>query len=124
MLYFTKIIFNLFVYLCLGLQAKGFVSQNGAKIHLNEFSEFNVTQHDSIDDNSEAHSHKHKHSKEGQDHDHDHDHSKIVQVEFKIINKNFLITFKKMVIDYTPNFYDQSYLSNPHPLEIFRPPIV
>lgn len=94
---------------------------NNIDTHLNQYSEYNSSHHDNIDD--EPHSHTHKHSEDGEEHDHQHEHTKISQADTQFITD----TNKELaqVDNYktSNNFFVNSLISNPHPLGVFRPPI-
>lgn len=121
---YARFTLSLLVCFSLGTQANAFVGSNEVNMHLKEYSEFNVTDHDNIDDSSQEHTHKHKHSKSSKEHEHDHDHSKISQIDTTFINSPIITKLKNIVIVSLHGFYEKSFLSNPYPLEIFRPPIV
>jgi len=107
---------------CLLIQVVLMCAPDEASLHLNQFSEFNVTHHDNLDD--DAHSHKHKHSEDGEEHEHNHEHSKIVQNDFKILYHSHNIMEKVRIIEVSHGFREKKLFSNSHPFEVFRPPIV
>jgi ABC-type Zn2+ transport system substrate-binding protein/surface adhesin len=89
--------------------------------HLNSYSEINKTYHDNIDDSTEEHVHGHKHSEDGDEHEHEH--SKISQNDLKILTNTESI--QPHINDYksSQGFSNKVLFSNPHILQIFRPPI-
>lgn len=89
--------------------------------HLDEYSHYNVTHHDNIDD--EPHTHTHKHSEDGDEHEHNHEHSKVTQSEIKLLNNSLGILSKVTIIEVNQGFSDKNLVSNPHPNKIYRPPI-
>ena len=107
-----------------GLQARAPSISNKTDIHLSKFSKFNEAHHDNIDETSEEHSHKHRHSKDSEEHGHNHDHSKFTQAQIQLVIQNREVKFNCFEINTTQNFNEKSFVSNPHPFEIFRPPIV
>lgn len=97
------------------------LEKNDIDSHLDHFASINVTHHDNIDD--EPHAHKHKHSEDGEEHEHSHEHAKVTQSELKLLN-NFAISLGvTSVNDSKKSFFEKSLVSNPHPSEIYRPPI-
>lgn len=119
------ILFKLFLCIscaCLLFQGVLYSAPNETNLHMNDFSIFNVTHHDNLDD--EVHSHTHKHSEDGDEHEHNHEHSKIVQNDFKILSTRDEILAKVKIIETSIVFYEKNLISNPHPFDIFRPPIV
>lgn len=95
--------------------------QNDVDSHLAEFSKYNNTHHDNIDD--EPHAHTHKHSEGGDEHEHNHEHSKVTQSEIKLLNHSIKVLAKVIVIDVKQGFSEKNLISNPHPNKIYRPPI-
>lgn len=89
--------------------------------HLSEYSHYNVTHHDNIDD--ESHTHTHKHSEDGDEHEHNHEHSKVTQSEIKLLNHSIKVLAEVTVIDTNQGFSEKNLISNPHPNKIYRPPI-
>jgi len=106
---------------CLLCQVVPLSVPDDANSHLNEYSRFNVTHHDNLDD--DVHSHKHKHSEDGDEHEHNHEHSKIVQSDFKILCNSHKIVAKVRIIEISNGFREKNLISSPHPFEVFRPPI-
>ena len=90
--------------------------------HLKEYSHYNVTHHDNIDD--EPHAHTHKHSEDGEEHEHDHQHTKVTQSEIKLLNNSVKILGAFTIIESKEGFTDKNLISNPHPQSIYRPPII
>lgn len=91
--------------------------------HLEEFSSFNTTHHDNIDD--DFHVHSHKHSEDGEEHEHNHDHIKISHYEIHALKEER----DDIRLDYSellnlPGLFYKSLNSDAHLEEIFRPPIV
>ena len=82
-----------------------------------------MTHHDNIDNSEAVHSHKHKHSEDGEEHEHEHEHLKLAEVEFKILNKPYNLLNHTKNEKSEHSFYYKTMISNPHPFEIFRPPI-
>lgn len=91
--------------------------------HLSEFSQYNVTHHDNIDDDVQKHVHKHKHGQDGEEHEHNHDHTKVTQNEIKVLNTSFQIVNRSVEVKSKNSFFEKIMISNPHPFGIFRPPI-
>ena len=91
--------------------------------HLDQFSRYNQTPHDNIDDNATAHTHQHKHSKSGKRHEHSHDHLKISQFEISIIDRNLYANPKTDEIESNQFYEYNALISNAHPIDLFRPPI-
>ena len=89
--------------------------------HLAEFSKYNETHHDNIDD--EPHSHTHKHSEDGDEHEHNHEHSKVTQSEIKLLNQSVKVLAQVTIIKTNRGFSQKNLISNPHPDNIYRPPI-
>lgn len=97
------------------------VEKSDIDSHLDEYSHYNTTQHDNIDD--EPHAHTHKHSEDGDEHEHKHEHSKVTQSEIKLLNHSIRVLAKVTIIEVSQGFADKNLVSNPHPNEIYRPPI-
>lgn len=95
--------------------------ENEVNSHLAEFSKYNNTHHDNIDD--EPHTHRHKHSEDGDEHEHNHEHSKVTQSEIKLLNHSIKVLAKVTVIEIKQGFSEKNLISNPHPNKIYRPPI-
>ncbi|MCO4794941.1 MAG: hypothetical protein KC493_14585 [Bacteriovoracaceae bacterium] len=91
--------------------------------HLGEFSKYNVTHHDNIDDEVTDHVHKHKHSQDGEEHDHNHDHTKVSQYEVKVLDNSQNLIYFLAIPKSKNNFSYRILISSPHPFGIFRPPI-
>tara|TARA_B100001248_G_scaffold227481_1_gene185938 strand:- start:4186 stop:4521 length:336 start_codon:yes stop_codon:yes gene_type:complete len=89
--------------------------------HLAEFSYVNESHHDNID--GDYHAHKHKHSEDGEEHEHSHDHNQIVHVEIKVFTNSSLIFNDFQKIESQKINHLSFLISDPHPYEIFRPPI-
>ncbi len=102
-------------------QSRFSVEKNEIDSHLDEYSHYNVTQHDNIDD--EPHTHTHKHSEDGDEHEHNHEHSKVTQSEIKLLNHSIRALAKVIIIEVNQGFADKNMVSNPHPNKIYRPPI-
>lgn len=98
------------------------IEKDDINYHLAEYSQYNVTYHDNIDD--EPHAHKHKHSKDGEEHEHHHKHTKVSQYEIKIINHPMEVLSEISVSESGQAFTMKNLISNPHPSKIYRPPIV
>ncbi len=96
-------------------------NSNEVNSHLAEFSKYNNTHHDNIDD--EPHTHTHKHSEDGDEHEHNHEHSKVTQSEIKLLNHSIKVLAKVTVIEIKQGFSEKNLISNPHPNKIYRPPI-
>ncbi len=97
------------------------VKKSDIDSHLDEYSHYNVSQHDNIDD--EPHAHTHKHSEDGDEHEHNHEHSKVTQSEIKLLNHPIRILAKVIIIEVSHGFGLKNLVSNPHPSKIYRPPI-
>jgi len=106
---------------CILFQVVHLSAPDETDVHLNVYSKFNVTHHDNLDD--DAHTHRHKHSKDGDEHEHSHEHSKIVQSDFKILCESHKMVASIKIIDISTGFSEKNLFSNPHPFEVFRPPI-
>ena len=96
-------------------------NSNDVNSHLAEFSKYNNTHHDNIDD--EPHTHTHKHSEDGDEHEHNHEHFKVTQSEIKLLNHSIKVLAKVTVIEIKQGFSEKNLISNPHPSKIYRPPI-
>lgn len=90
--------------------------------HLAQFSDVNQVHHENIDD--EFHSHKHKHSEGEEEHEHNHEHSNVSHSEVKVINNSFKVVLEISIIESKQGSTEKNLLSNAHPLEIYRPPIL
>lgn len=94
---------------------------NSIDHHLSEYSRYNITHHDNIDD--QPHSHTHKHNEDGDEHEHNHEHSKASQSENKLLSHSFEILAKSIMIELKQGFTEKNLISNPHPSKVYRPPI-
>jgi len=106
-------------------QAQALVVTSNSETHLDKFSEYNSSHHESIDDFSEddSHKHTHKHREDGEEHEHEHEHSKIAQADSKVLMQSYKITSQDIEFDSCLIFFDKNLVSSFHPFEIFRPPI-
>ncbi len=95
--------------------------KNNIDSHLDLFANFNVTHHDNIDD--ETHTHKHKHSEDGEEHEHSHDHLKVAQSELKSFIHYSIVLPIISNSEIKKIFFHKKLISNPHPMQIYRPPI-
>ena len=96
--------------------------KNSTSSHLDQFSIFNVTQHDNIDD--ETHSHKHRHSEDGEEHEHSHDHTKVSTTsDIKLLSSCVKSISKVPEADFRWDFLVENLIPDPHPSKIYRPPI-
>ncbi len=118
---FKYVWLSVFVVCIVANQSRFSVEKNEIDSHLDEYSHYNVTQHDNIDD--EPHTHTHKHSEDGEEHEHNHEHSKVTQSEIKLLNHSLGVLSKVTIIEVRQGFSDKNLVSNPHPNKIYRPPI-
>lgn len=117
-----KSIYLTFLAVCiLAVQPSSSFKKSDINSHLDEYSHYNVTHHDNIDD--EPHAHTHKHSEDGDEHEHNHEHSKVTQSEIKLLNHSIRVLAKVIIIEVNQGFADKNLVSNPHPKKIYRPPI-
>lgn len=91
--------------------------------HMDVYSHVKQTQHDNIDNTTKEHVHSHKHSENGKEHEHKHEHSKINQHEMKLLATVESIQTEVNEYESAQVFSDKNLNSNPHLLQIFRPPI-
>lgn len=118
-----KLSIHLVVYFCILATGKSFISIEDTDSHLNTYSAVNKTLHDNIDDSSKEHTHTHKHTKDGEKHEHGHEHSKTTQYETKLLNQNINIKITVEELENTQYFSYKNLTSDPHCLNLFRPPI-
>jgi hypothetical protein len=112
----------LYFFVCSCLVGSGVSLYASADVdsHLSEYSCYNITPHDNIDDEV----HAHKHSEEGEEHEHKHKHTNISQNEISFLSCSDEIVSISVGIETNNCFYEKTFISSPHPFEIFRPPIV
>ncbi len=96
---------------------------DGLDIHLGEFAEFNTSIHDNIDDSSTDHAHTHKHGEDEEEHEHEHEHTSSIQSDVKLAQRPLDFYTKIFSQGSLQIMFDRSFVSNPHPMGIFRPPI-
>ena len=96
-----------------------------ADSHLEEYSQYNVSYHDNIDDETDSHVHKHKHSEDGQEHEHHHEHSQITYTDsVKIVPTVDLDIFVSFSFENISLFGEKFLISDSFLKNLFRPPIV
>ena len=121
----VKSIFGLLFLLCIFAQSFSVVKIETQDIdkHLEDFSAFNISHHDNIDD--DFHGHTHKHSEHGQEHEHNHDHVKTSHAEIQTFHEDSRdINLAVLELKKLPGFFYQSFFSDAHLQDLFRPPIV
>lgn len=125
MINFIQKISYLLLSLCLVTQAQALTVTNNSDTHLEKYSKFNTSSHESIDDYSEVDSHKHthKHHEDGEEHEHEHEHSKISQSDLKLLTQSRIMESQKVETEKELIFFHKSLHSNFYPFDIFRPPI-
>ncbi|MEZ4741066.1 MAG: hypothetical protein R3B45_01220 [Bdellovibrionota bacterium] len=119
--------FNIFICLListtLSFPSSSFFSDFFLTLHIDSYSEHNKNHHDNITKNSEAHEHSHKHSEDDEEHKHSHDHLSNKTSELRIILNTNLEIAPLTLLKVLSGFYVIFLNSNPHPEELFRPPI-
>ncbi|MCO4795568.1 MAG: hypothetical protein KC493_17755 [Bacteriovoracaceae bacterium] len=120
---FLRFSINLFLCLCIASFGEFSVRADGVSEHLDLYSNVNKTAHDNIDDNVDEHAHSHKHSEDGEEHEHNHDHGSLSLLEIKILRADLNLKFSVAAFEYINRPTVKNLHSNPHLLEIFRPPI-
>jgi hypothetical protein len=114
-------IFCITLSICLFWQIRPSLKLKSVDSHLNEFLQYNVTDHDNLDDEEHKHAHRHKHSQNGEEHEHED--TKVSQNEIKVLSLSDKITSLLIKIKSKNIFFQKILISNPHPFGIFRPPI-
>ena len=104
-------------------QAAATYLANGDHAHLDEVFQLSEPRHDNIDDSASAHTHKHRHNEDGEEHDHSHEHSNAAQSEIKIVSPSYQILLHGSSMKVKSSFVLEDLISDPHPFEVFRPPI-
>ncbi len=108
---------------CFAIPPQVFLTPIDSSSHLDKFSNFNITEHDNIDDSIDEHTHRHKHSEDGEEHEHNHDHFKMSQHQAKVLNQSGHTLVANCGLKSTQTFFEKHLISGPHLLEVFRPPI-
>ena len=117
-----KVLIHMFLFVCFILGRPCFSFEDkSVDSHLAQYSQYNVSHHDNIDDGE--HTHGHKHSENGDEHEHKHDHLKISQTDFKLLNCSLKIFADLNISDSNQSFSYKNLTSSPFPLKIYRPPI-
>ena len=91
--------------------------------HLAEFSHTNETRNDNNADEHHDHKHMHKHSRDSEEHEHNHDHTRVAHVESKLFINTTSVFNGIQKIESEQSFHLTFLVSDPHPFDIFRPPI-
>ncbi|MFT6071009.1 MAG: hypothetical protein ACJAT2_002858 [Bacteriovoracaceae bacterium] len=120
--YFSSI-FHVFLCLCIAGFGGSPLKADSISGHLELYSQVNQTKHDNIDDSGSEHTHGHKHSENGEEHEHNHEHTQFGQLEIKILAGSLDLRFRVNSIGPLLRPTIKNFISNPHLLRIFRPPI-
>lgn len=120
---YSSSIINVILCLCIAGFGGSPLKADSISGHLEYYSQVNKTSHDNIDDSASEHTHGHKHSENGEEHEHNHEHTQFAQFEIKILVGSLDLEFRVNRISSLIRSTVKSFISNPHLLKIFRPPI-